>query len=328
VGSNPTGPTTGPPDSAHIMLDAVIRYLTCPYCGAGLARDGSSLRCRAGHAFDIARHGYVSLLRPGARRGRGDTAAMVRARDDFLTAGHFAGLAGDLAQAAEDAAGSVQGPGCVVDIGAGTGYYLATVLSRLPGRAGLALDISKPALRRAARAHQRIGAVACDAWQPLPVADSAAVLALNVFAPRNGAELRRILSPAGRLIVVTPERDHLGELTGPLGLLTVDQRKDERLGAALSPFFRPAGRCEHRALLSLDHRAVGALAAMGPAAWHAEPAALAARIRQLPDPVQVTLAVTVSVFAPLPPGAPPPPAPPPPAPPGRLPPAGAPTRSL
>ncbi len=285
------------------MLDDVIKYLACPYCGGGLARDGGSLRCRAGHAFDIARHGYVSLLRPGARRGRGDTAAMVRARDDFLAAGHFAGLAAELARAAGDAAGSAAGPGCVADVGAGTGYYLAAVLGRLPGRAGLALDISKPALRRAARAHQRIGAVACDAWLPLPVADSAAVLVLNVFAPRNGTELRRILSPAGRLIVVTPQRDHLGELTGPLGLLTVDRLKDERLGAALSPFFRPAGRREHRELLSLDHRAVGALAAMGPTAWHAEPAALAARIRQLPDPVQVTLAVTVSVFAPRPAGA-------------------------
>src|SRR6266571_8501731 len=278
------------------MLDDVIKYLACPYCGGGLARDGGSLRCRAGHAFDIARHGYVSLLRPGARRGRGDTAAMVRARDDFLTAGHFAGLAAELARAAEDAAGSVQGPGCVADVGAGTGYYLAAVLGRLPGRAGLALDISKPALRRAARAHQRIGAVACDAWLPLPVADSAAVLVLNVFAPRNGTELRRILSPAGRLIVVTPQRDHLGELVGPLGLLTVDRRKEERLAGKLGPYFELSWRHEHRVTLSLSHQAAGELAAMGPSSWHASAPALEARIGRLPDPVPVTLAVTVSAY--------------------------------
>lgn len=281
------------------MLDEVIRYLACPYCGAGLARDGGSLRCGTGHAFDIARQGYVSLLPGGAKAGGGDTAAMVRARDNFLAAGHFASLAADLAQAAADLAPSPAVPGCVVDVGAGTGYYLAAVLGRLPGRAGLALDISKPAVRRAARAHQRIGAVACDAWLRLPVADSAAILALNVFAPRNGAELRRILSPAGRLLVVTPERDHLLELTGPLGLLTVDRRKEERLSATLSPFFELAGRSEHRAALSLGHRAIGALAAMGPTAWHTDSAALTARIQRLPDPVAVTLAVTVSVFQPL-----------------------------
>jgi 23S rRNA (guanine745-N1)-methyltransferase len=282
------------------MLDEVIRYLACPYCGAGLARDGGALHCRAGHAFDIARQGYASLLPAGASGGRGDTAAMVRARSDFLAAGHFASLAGQLAQAAADVAPPGAAPGCVADVGAGTGYYLAAVLDRLPGLAGLALDISKFAVRRAARAHQRIGAVACDAWLRLPVADSAAAAVLNVFAPRNGAELRRILSPAGRLIVVTPQPDHLGELTRPLGLLAVDQRKDERLTATLGPYFELAGRRGHRARLSLDHRAVGALVAMGPSAWHAEPAALAARIRRLPGPVPVTLAVTLSVFRPLP----------------------------
>ncbi len=280
------------------MLDAVIRYLACPYCGAGLGRDGGSLLCQAGHAFDIARQGYASLLPAGATGGRGDTAAMVRARADFLAAGHFASLAGRLAKVAADVAPPGAAPGCVADVGAGTGYYLAAVLDRLPGLAGLALDISKFAVRRAAHAHSRIGAVACDAWLKLPVADGAAAVVLNVFAPRNGTELRRILNPAGLLIVVTPQPDHLGELTRPLGLLAVDGHKDERLAATLGRHFELARRHEHRARLLLDHRAVGALVAMGPSAWHAEPAALASRIRQLPGPVPVTLAVTLSVFRP------------------------------
>ncbi len=285
------------------MLDDVIRYLACPYCGSGLARDGGCLRCHNGHAFDIARQGYVSLLPAEAKGGRGDTAAMVRARDDFLAAGHFAGLAGALAQAA-DVTRSGAPPGCVADVGAGTGYYLSAVLDRMPGRAGLALDISRFAVRRAARAHPRIGAVTCDAWLRLPVAGAAAAVVLNVFAPRNGAELRRILDPAGRLIVVTPQPDHLAELIRPLGLLAVGQRKDERLTTTLGPGFELAGRREHRVRPSLDHRGVAALAAMGPSAWHAEPAALSARIGQLPDRVPVTLAVTLSVFRPLPPARP------------------------
>jgi hypothetical protein len=64
-------------------------------------------------------------------------------------------------------------------------------------------------------------------------------LVLSVFAPRNGAELRRILSPAGRLLVVTPQRDHLGEIVRPLGLLPVDKRKEERLADTLGPYFEP-----------------------------------------------------------------------------------------
>ena len=114
------------------MLGPVIRYLACPYCGDAMVRDGSSLRCAAGHTFDIARQGYVSLLPAGASGSGGDTAAMVQARAGFLAAGHFASVAAGVAETARDAAGAADGPGCVADIGAGTGYYLAAVLGQLP----------------------------------------------------------------------------------------------------------------------------------------------------------------------------------------------------
>jgi 23S rRNA (guanine745-N1)-methyltransferase len=233
------------------VLDDVLPYLACPYCGAGLTRTGSALHCARGHAFNVARQGYASLLPKKAHGEGGDTAAMVQARADFLAAGHFAGLAaevaGTAAQAMAAAAADGAGAGCVVESGAGTGYYLARVLDELPGRVGVALDRSRYALRRAARAHERIGAVACDAWRRLPVAAAAAVLVLDVFAPRNGAELRRILNPAGRLVVVTPQDDHLRELAGALGLLSVDERKQERLAEKLGPYFDLTGQREYRA---------------------------------------------------------------------------------
>jgi len=272
------------------MLDDVLPYLQCPQCQAALRRAGPALRCEAGHAFDIARQGYVSLLPPGSRPPAGDTAAMVAARASFLDGGHYARLAGELARLAAAAAAGV--PGCAADVGAGPGYYLAAVLGQLPGRAGLALDVSKFALRRAARAHPRIGAVAADAWRRLPVADGAAAVVVNVFAPRSGPELCRILSPRGRLLVVTPGPGHLGELAGPLGLLAVDPRKDERLAATLGGCFARQERREYEA-------SVAAAVAMGPSAWHADPAALSGRIRQLPAQVPVTMAVAISVFAPL-----------------------------
>lgn len=280
------------------MLDDVIRYLRCPYCGAGIRRDGGSLRCTAGHVFDIARQGYVSLLPAGARGDTGDTAAMVQARADFLAAGHYAGIAAGLARAAAEVVATFTAEGCVIDVGAGTGYYLAAVVDRLPDRVGLALDSSKFALRRAARAHARIGAVACDVWRPLPVADSAAVVLVNIFAPRHGAELRRIINPAGRLLVVTPTRDHLGELVHPLGLLTIDKRKDERLTEKLAPYFDLVERWEHRSILKLDRKDVAVVVAMGPSARHVDPDTLAERIAQLPNPMPTTVTVTLSTFRP------------------------------
>jgi 23S rRNA (guanine745-N1)-methyltransferase len=305
------------------VIDDVLSFLRCPQCDqpqcdqGGLGRTGGSLRCAAGHCFDIARAGYVSLLPAGSPRNAGDTAAMVQARHAFLAAGYFAGLAAAIADAAlapvsraDAAAGPATGPatgpttrpapgpagGCVVDVGAGTGYYLAAVLDQLPARVGLALDISKSALRLAAKAHPRAVAIGCDAWRPLPVGDGAADLVLNVFAPRQGAELHRILGPAGCLLVTTPSADHLAELIGPLRMLAVDERKQERLAGKLSPYFELAGEREYQAALSLDHQAVTALATMGPSYWHTEPAALEARISRLADPVEVTVAVRIASY--------------------------------
>jgi 23S rRNA (guanine745-N1)-methyltransferase len=284
------------------VLDDVMMYLRCPKCGAGLARAKGSVRCPAGHAFDIAREGYVNLVLAGTTRNAGDTAAMVQARRDFLAAGHFAWLATALA---DRAAPARRVSGLVIDVGAGTGYYLASVLDRLPRHHGAALDIARPALRVAARAHPRAAAIGCDAWQPLPIAQGAADLALNVFAPRDGAQLRTALHPDGSLLVVTPAPGHLGELIGPLELLTVDERKPERLAAKLGPFFDLASESELGRSVRLGRAAIAAVTAMGPSSWHARPASLAARIERLPERVAVTLAVRLSVFRPRAPDSPP-----------------------
>jgi 23S rRNA (guanine745-N1)-methyltransferase len=277
------------------VLDDVAPFLICPYCGEPLTQTSDSLRCRTGHSFDIARQGYVSLLPAGSRGGAGDTAAMVRARERFLGAGHFAAIA---ARLADLAAQQDHGPGCVVDAGAGIGYYLAAVLERMPDRAGLALDASKYALRRAARAHRRIGAVACDIWQGLPVADDAADVVLNVFAPRNAPELARILRPSGRLLIVTPTRRHLHELVSGLGLVEVDEQKPQRLAEQMGPYFELLDQQEIATTMALSREDVEAVVAMGPSAWHTDPDETSWRIRQLPEPASVSLSATVGVYSP------------------------------
>ncbi|MER7583490.1 putative RNA methyltransferase [Kitasatospora sp. NPDC097691] len=277
------------------MLQDIERYLACPLCAQALTRHDRSLRCPAGHSFDLAKQGYASLLAGDAHTGTGDTAEMVAARADFLAAGHYRPIADALAEAAA-AAPAGEPDGLVADLGAGTGHYLAHVLDALPDRVGAALDISKYALRRAAKAHPRIGAVVCDAWRPLPLRDASAELMLNVFAPRNGPEIRRVLRPGGTLLLVSPTARHLRELVDALGLLSVDEEKQRRIDEKLGPYLTPAGQREVEFTLRLDAQDVRTVVGMGPSAWHTDPGRLGAALAALPDPVEVTASVTVAAY--------------------------------
>ncbi|MEU1288680.1 putative RNA methyltransferase [Kitasatospora sp. NPDC005856] len=277
------------------MLQDIERYLACPHCAQALTRHDRSLRCPAGHSFDLAKQGYVSLLAGDAHTGTGDTAEMVAARADFLAAGHYRPIAEALAQEASTVVAG-DSDGLVADLGAGTGHYLAHVLDALPGTVGAALDISKFALRRAARAHPRIGAVVCDAWRPLPLRDASAELMLNVFAPRNGPEIRRVLRPGGTLLLVSPTARHLRELVDALGLLSVDEEKQRRIDEKLGPYLEPVGRREVEFTLRLGPQDVRTVVGMGPSAWHTDPERLGAALAGLPDPVEVTASVTVAAY--------------------------------
>ena len=283
-------------------LSAIIAALRCPVCARSLvpAPPHGGLDCAGGHHFDAARQGYVDLV-AGALRGDGDSAAMVAARADFLAVGHFDFLVEALAAAAGPALaghGATGAGGLAVDAGAGTGYYLAALLDRYPRVLGLALDVAKPALRRAAQAHPRAFAARADIWRALPVADGAADLVLNVFAPRNGPEFARVLRRGGELLVVTPAAGHLAELVDALGLLRVDPAKEQRLEQSLGATFTRTE--QHELVQPLRLRRVDArtLVGMGPSAWHTDAGALDRGVAGLPEPVSATARVVIHRYRP------------------------------
>jgi len=277
------------------MRPDIVSALVCPVCRQTLAEAAGALLCENGHTFDLARQGYVNLLAGGAQTGTADTPGMVAARATFLERGHYAPVADVLAEAAAQAV-APGASGLVLDVGGGTGYYLAAVLDRLPGRTGLVLDISKHAARRAARTHERASAVVCDAWGALPVGDGAAALVLSVFAPRNAPEFARVLGPGGALVTVTPTARHLTELVGALGLVSVDARKDERLADSLGEAFERVGSETVERPLALSRDDVLAAVGMGPSARHVTATALEEGVASLPEPTPVTLSVAVTTW--------------------------------
>ena len=275
-------------------LAHVLRVLRCPVCGQGLTMAGRTVLCEAGHAYDLAKQGYVSLL-SSPLKFAGDSADMVAARQHFLDAGHFEGF---LRGVAEIAARHLprDEESILVELGAGTGHYLARVLDASPQAWGIAIDASKPAARRAARAHSRAASVLSDAWAALPIADSSLGLVMSIFAPRNAAESARILRPGGAVLVLTPGPRHLTELIEPLGLVHVDERKTGRLEATMAHYFEAVETKQIEIPMMLSHSEIENVVAMGPSARHVDKATRGEAIGALAEPLPVTASATVTVF--------------------------------
>lgn len=276
-------------------LDAALQLLACPHCAETLSRlDSAVVGCPLGHRFDVARQGYLSLLGKGSRTDTADSADMVAARADFLATGHYEPLADAVARCVE--------VGPVLEVGAGTGYYLDSAIRTLRGGAGgpqsvaVALDSSRYAARRAAAVHPLIASVVADAWSRLPVRDGVIGTVLSVFAPRDPAEICRVLMPGGRAVVVTPEPDHLAEIRSVLSLLVVDAGKSERLSESFAGLLATVGRQHLERRMALRPDEVDALVRMGPSARHLSPQELRAAVADLRTTLPVTLSVTITVL--------------------------------
>jgi 23S rRNA (guanine745-N1)-methyltransferase len=143
-----------------------------------------------------------------------------------------------------------------------------------------------------------VAAVVADAWSVLPVRSAAVATVLSVFAPRDLAELARVLEPGGRLITVTPEPDHLTELRDRLGLLTVDAGKTDALAERADRAGLHAGDQQVvRYPMELTAAQVSEVVRMGPTARHRGADEIDARAASQGDrSVLVTAAVTVAAW--------------------------------
>jgi 23S rRNA (guanine745-N1)-methyltransferase len=98
-------------------------------------------------------------------------------------------------------------------------------------------------------------------------------------------------------VIVTPTPEHQIELRERIGLLAVDEGKADRLADTVGPRFRPVDRITVRRSMRLTRDDVDRLIRMGPSAYHLPDDRRRAAVAALADVTEVTLAVTISVFA-------------------------------
>lgn len=187
----------------------------CPVCQDALTPAGRSWHCANNHNFDLAKSGYVNLLlaHQKASKQPGDSAAMLKARREFLDAGFFQPIAQAISQYINKYAAPVtEQPRRLLDLGCGEGYYLRQLHDSLHGQWLLAgLDIAKDGVQMAAKADPHSTWV-CASSSRIPLADNSLDVLLRVFAPADQQQSLRVLREHGLLVAVTPAAEHLVEI--------------------------------------------------------------------------------------------------------------------
>ena len=265
--------------------------LTCPICTTALSAVDNGVVCPAGHRFDRARQGYLTLLPVQHKNSRdpGDNQAMVEARRDFLNAGHYAPVAKRLAELAAERA-----PARWLDIGCGEGYYTAQIAAALPDADGYALDISREAVKRACRRDPKITwLIASMARVPLP--DDSCQFLASVFSPLDWHEARRLLSPGGGLMRVGPTREHLMELRERLYDEVREYVDDKHLMQVPADMQLQHSETLRFTLSLVDAQARANLLAMTPHGWRAS-AERRANVIEQPEPFEVTVSMRYDYF--------------------------------
>jgi len=272
------------------MNDSVL--LQCPVCETPLTWSAKECRCANGHSFDPAKEGYLNLLLSHQRKSNhpGDDASMIQARRRFFDSGAFDPVSRAIQKLLPDLKSKAQSlkPFNILDCGCGEGHFLGTLSETREGQF-FGVDVSKEAVRCAAKRYKKANWIVANAMRKLPFADHSLDVILSILAPRNPEEFVRVLKPDGALILGVPGPNHLIELRSRLAANAGDfEEKADEAAAKCSPHFSET----HREVLSyeqtLNAEQIADLIQMTPIFWCSSPEAKA-EVQRLDE-----LAVTVS----------------------------------
>ncbi|MHB9132424.1 MAG: putative RNA methyltransferase [Armatimonadota bacterium] len=212
-------------DVAVALFREQAGVFACPVCAGEMSVQGEQapqLVCAQGHAFDFARQGYVNLLLSHQKHSQepGYDIETLRARKAMLETGFFAPLATQLVefmQYISDRQPRQDATLNVLDAGTGEGFVFAQVINEFVSATrhrvcAVGTDISRPAIQLACQLDAPVIWCVANLMKRLPFADGAFTVLMNILAPANPEEYRRVLTSGGYLIKVLPLEQHLVEI--------------------------------------------------------------------------------------------------------------------
>ncbi|MEN2666918.1 putative RNA methyltransferase [Listeria aquatica] len=192
------------------LLETSAALLRCPICTSGVTfRAPRSLVCSQNHSFDLAKPGYLFLLRHAAKPTKYDQ-LLFEARKRFIMTGFFQ----ETMEAVLAQVEALEKKELVLfDAGSGEGSHLSYLTEQLGKKVSLAFgfDLAKEGIRQAARDFSGITWGVADLAN-CPLQTGRVDVILNMLSPASYDEFSRLLSREGLLIKVIPEADYLQEL--------------------------------------------------------------------------------------------------------------------
>ncbi len=159
------------------------------------------------------------------------------------------------------------------------------------------VDVSKEAIRCAAKRYKDVTWIVANGMRELPFADNSLDVILSVLAPRNIEEFARILKPEGALILGVPGPNHLIELRSELTSTASDfEEKADESVAKCAPLFKETGRELLSYEILLGKPQIADLIQMTPIFWNSSPKAKE-KVQQL-DELKITVSFALLTLQP------------------------------
>lgn len=278
----------------------IPHVIACPVCGQSLVTQDKRWQCSQGHSFDQARQGYLNLLVAQHKKSKapGDTLEMVDARQRVLDSHLYQPISDLLNQRVSDIALSKNSPLHIADIGCGEGYYTqrlqqALVENQIPHQL-YGVDISKEALRRAAKRSKDIYWLVASGGQP-PFLPQHLDLIVCLFTNLMPQGFTKSLKPNAPVILLNTGVDHLIELRQ----LVYENVKSQAFNPTDSMLengycLEAEQRLKFNAKLTSSEQIIDLLQ-MTPHWWRVQPSALA-KLEQL-DELEITVDISLHQFS-------------------------------
>lgn len=273
--------------------------LTCPVCNTALSQTERQLRCENNHSFDMAKQGYFNLLLNTAKNSKqpGDNAAMVTARSQFLTAGHYQSISDAINQLVIDHLWQ-QTDAHILDLGCGEGYYterLHHALSdhQIPHQL-FGLDISKDAIKAACKRSNHIQWLVANANHAPFTANSMHTI-VNVFNRIMPEALNSLCHPEGKVIIASAGAYHLQQLKE--AIYQTPKFVEYDAITAMAEHFKHDTRTTLDFTMQLDQTSAASLLSMTPHVWRSSPQTQQGLLSQ--QQLELRVQINLDCFLPL-----------------------------